>query len=639
MVAHLVDKARQPHAVGKFLVRAAKIHGRWDVAVARRFKTPPGRATPECDISQPAGSSALVRVYGIVSSLAKKERTAPTGPKPLSNAEIAHQLITLAQLLSANGENPFKIKAYRRAAQTVESLPDSVYELVQAGADLTAYGGIGEGIAGAIREIVASGSLRVIEKLRASVAPEIAALSEFPRLDPKRVQQIYQKLSISSVAALREKLESGDIGRILGPRIEHHVRQALITSHELLLYDADDIAAAVQDYLVRRCGASRAEAAGEFRRRVEVVRELVFLVTTDDFAAIIAGMERYGGRSEILSAGENRATFRLPVGLLVTVETTPAPQWGLALLITTGSEAHLAALENAGCDLSQLARQRGGLTTERAVYRELGLPFIPPELREGTGEVALAQKHRLPRLVTVANVRGDLHMHTTASDGAHSIEQMAEAARERGYDYIGIADHSQSLKIAGGVSEDDLWRQIRRIDLINAKRRGCRILKSAEVDIRVDGTLDYPDELLRELDYTVCSIHSRFGLGQQQQTERILRAMDNPHFTILGHATGRLLLRRPGYQIDFERIVAHARSRGCFFEINASPDRLDLSAAHARLAKDAGIKIAICTDAHSTRELDYMRCGVDVARRAGLAKADVLNCLTWPQLKRAIARD
>jgi DNA polymerase (family 10) len=260
------------------------------------------------------------------------------------------------------------------------------------------------------------------------------------------------------------------------------------------------------------------------------------------------------------------------------------------------------------------------------------MQFVEPEIREGRDEVERAKEFTLPELVRESDVRGDLHTHTFASDGSHSIEQMASQARERGYEYLGITDHSQSLKIAGGVSIDDLWKQIALIDKVNDLGLGIRVLKSAEVDILADGSLDYPDEVLQELDYTVCSIHSRFGLNRERQTERILRAMDNPYFTILGHATGRLLLNRPGYDLDFDRIVLHARDAGRFFEINSSPDRLDLSANNARLASEAGVLIAISTDAHSMREFGTIQYGIEQARRAGLDKARVLNCQPLAQL-------
>ena len=275
---------------------------------------------------------------------------------------------------------------------------------------------------------------------------------------------------------------------------------------------------------------------------------------------------------------------------------------------------------------------RGPFPTEETLYERFGLSFIPPELREGYDEVERAASDTLPVLVTINDICGELHAHTTSSDGSNSIAQLARAAQERGYDYIGITDHSQSLKIAGGVTVEDLWKQIRFIDKLNARAGGIRILKSAEVDILETGALDYPDDLLRELDYTVCSVHSRFGLGKIEQTERILRAMDNRYFNILGHATGRLLLKRPGYDIDIARIIAHAKQNGCFFEINSSPDRLDLSAEHARLAGVAGVKIAVTTDAHGVREFATVRYGIDQARRAGLEKTSVLNCLPWTVL-------
>jgi DNA polymerase (family 10) len=266
------------------------------------------------------------------------------------------------------------------------------------------------------------------------------------------------------------------------------------------------------------------------------------------------------------------------------------------------------------------------------------MAFIDPELREGLDEVRKARRGTLPILVTQQDIQGDLHMHTDASDGSNSIEQMAAAAQSVGYAYIGISDHSQSLKIAGGVSEEKLWTQIQKIDQLNERLDGIRILKSAEVDILADGTLDYSDELLGELDYTVCSIHSRFAFGREKQTERILRAMDNRFFTILGHATGRLLLKRPGYEIDMERIALHAKQRGCFFEINSSPDRLDLSTENARVAAELGIFIAISTDAHSIHELGTIRYGIEQARRAGLERTSVLNCQPLDRLTELFKR-
>jgi DNA polymerase (family 10) len=311
--------------------------------------------------------------------------------------------------------------------------------------------------------------------------------------------------------------------------------------------------------------------------------------------------------------------------------------WGLSLVEATGGKAHLRELTAITGSVKSL-RTKGPFFTESGLYRKFGLAYIEPELREGHGEVERAIRGTLPVLVKVEDIRGELHAHSKSSDGVHSIEQMAGAARKKEYEYLGITDHSQSLKIAGGVPVEDLWKQIRFVDKLNQRTDGIRILKSSEVDILADGSLDYPDDLLRELDYTVCSIHSRFGLGKVEQTERIMRAMDNRYFNILGHATGRLLLKRPGYEIDIERVIAHARDTGCFFEINSSPDRLDLSAENARLAADAGIKIAVSTDAHSTYEFDLVRYGVDQARRAGLEKSHVLNCLPWDKLQRLFRR-
>jgi DNA polymerase (family 10) len=324
--------------------------------------------------------------------------------------------------------------------------------------------------------------------------------------------------------------------------------------------------------------------------------------------------------------------FRLPSGITLRIDRAHETNWGAVLIVSTGSVDHLRKLN------AELAKLDGAYPSEEAVYKKLGLSFIEPELREGHDEVELARRGKIPRLVTVADIRGELHAHSTSSDGSHTIEQMAAGARKKGYEYIGISDHSQSLKIAGGVSEENLWKQIRYIDKLNERAGAIRVLKSAEVDILADGSLDYPDELLKELDYTVCSIHSRFGFDKAAQTDRILRAMDNRYFTILGHATGRLLLKRPGYEIDIERVIEHARTNGCFFEINSSPDRLDLSAENARFVRSADVKVAITTDAHSIREFDHIQGGVDQARRAGFEKESVLNCLSWTEFFRLVRR-
>ncbi len=555
----------------------------------------------------------------------------------LSNAEIADRLASLAQLLSTQKENPYKVKAYRRAAASIRNLSESIDELVREEADLTRFEGIGEAISSAVREIVLTGSLGKLEKLRSEASPALASISAYPRLDPKQVMRIYKKLNISSVEELREQLKSGAIEKALGQRMAQHVRQGLTETHGMLLYRADDLRDAVEEFLVAKCSVRRAEVAGAYRRCAEVIEEMEFIIETDDFPAVVAKLQRYGGRTPLVSSSKETALFTLSSGIQLRIRRASPKDWGLSLIECTGSKEHLRKLTAVTGSLKSL-KTKGPFPTEEGFYGKFGLTFIEPELREGHDEVQRAAEGTLPVLVTVKDVRGELHAHSTSSDGSHSIEQMAVAAKEKGYEYLGITDHSQSLKIARGVSVDDLWKQIKYIDKLNERLKGFRVLKSSEVDILGDGSLDYADDLLKELDYTVCSIHSRFSLGKAEQTERIMRAMDNRYFNILGHATGRLLLKRPGYEIDIERIIDHARKNGCFFEINASPDRLDLSAENARLAHAAGIRIAVSTDAHSMREYDNVIYGLNQARRAGLDRNSVLNCLPWNKLSRLFRR-
>ncbi|HEY3705647.1 MAG TPA: PHP domain-containing protein [Terracidiphilus sp.] len=554
---------------------------------------------------------------------------------PLSNAEIADRLASLAQMLTVEKANPYKIRAYRRAAAVIRGLGESVDELVRSRADLRVYAGIGEGISAAIREIVETGSLKSLEKLRSGASAEMVSLSEHPRLDPRRVLRIYKKLGISSIEALRRALDSGQIEQTMGPRIAQHVRQGLVETETILLYHAHPLRESIENFLVNKAGAERAKAAGEYRRHVEVISRLDFVVQARDFGKVVEAIKLFGGRTPLIEANADSATFSLPSGPLLCLQRARKKDWGLLLVRATGSAAHLRKLTRVTGSLAALEKP---FATEEAFYERYGLAFIPPELREGRDEIRQARNGALPVLVTEEDLRGDLHAHTFNSDGVDSLEDMARAAQERGYEYVGITDHSPSLKIANGQSVENLRAQIRAIDKQNGRLTGFRVLKSAEVDILADGSLDLPDDVLRELDYTVCSIHSRFAMNRQQQTERVLRAMDNRYFTILGHATGRLLLKRPGYELDFERVIAHARARRCFFELNSSPDRLDVSAENARLVRAAGIRIAISTDSHSTGEYRTIRYGIEQARRAGLAKADVLNCLTLKDLQIAFPR-
>jgi DNA polymerase (family 10) len=558
--------------------------------------------------------------------------------RPVTNAQIARALGLLAQQLQKKGENQFKVRAYRRAAATIAGLGEGLAAEVRAGRDLTRFPNIGKGIAAVVRDLVTGEAGGQMELLLAAAAP-LAGLEDYPRLDPKKVARAYKKLGISSVKELKEKLEGGEVKAELGLRAEHHFKQALSDVTEIYLDDAYALADQLRKYLLKNCGASRAEPAGAFRRRVETVGEMSFLVETDSFATTIKKMQAFAGGTTPLKADDRRATFRLPAGPTLVLQRAIGDKWGANLIVATGSEAHLHKLQARSGSLAKWIASPAAGGDEPQAYRSLGLEWIPPELREGRDEVELAARRKLPRLVAVADIKGELHAHSTGSDGTHSIEQMAAKARELEYDFIGITDHSQSLKIARGMSEEALWRQIRRIDQLNERGElGVRVLKSAEVDILANGALDYSAALLKELDYTVCSIHSRFALGKKEQTERIMRAMDNPYFNILGHTTGRLLLKRPGYEVDWERLIRHAVNTGVSFEINASPDRLDLSSEAAREVHRAGIKISINTDAHHVKDFDYLYCGVDVARRAGLETKDVLNCHPWTKVARMMRR-
>jgi DNA polymerase (family X) len=560
-----------------------------------------------------------------------------------TNAGVAAILHRYAAALNAGGEDRFKIKAYRRAAETIERMPGDVADLVAQGKNLQSLPGIGKAISSVIEEIVRTGKFRRLDETLAPMPAEMVELISRPLLDPKLVQRIYKKLGIHTLQELAQRLESGAIRQSFGDRTELHIRQALDSRPRMLLRNADQLAGPIEAFLKSIPGVATVEQTGSLRRRQETVGDLSFLISGSRPRDIF---ERFGqfAKPEPATGERNRCSFRMATGPVVTLQWTTKKTWGLALLTATGAATHLRELETRArrkrisLSVKGLASKRVDASSEASVYRALGLPVIEPELREGRGEVRAAAKGSLPRLVRLADLKGDLHMHTTASDGGNTMLEMAVAARGLGYQYIAITDHSQSLKLTNGLSEKRLLAQIREIDKLNARLDGIVILKSSEVDILENGSLDYPASVLKELDLTICSIHSRFALDRRRQTARILRAMDNRYFNILGHATGRLLLRRPGYDLDIERLMDHAKHVGCFFEINSNPNRLDLSDVHARLAKDKGLKIAINTDAHGIAELGFMAGGVDQARRGWLEPADVLNAAPLTRLREMLKR-
>jgi DNA polymerase (family 10) len=451
---------------------------------------------------------------------------------------------------------------------------------------------------------------------------------------------------------LRRAAEQGKIRDLpgFGEKIERNIladlKEKEPVSNRFRIDRAEKMIRPLLDHLRQSGKIETLEVAGSYRRRKETVGDIDILAISPDGREVIDHFTRYAGVREVMMQGETRSTVILGSGLQVDLRVVPRKNYGAALLYFTGSKPHnlhlrMMAIER-GWKNNEYGLFNGDKTvaceTEEDMYRALGLPWIPPELREDNGEIEAARANRLPRLITQADIRGDLHAHTTASDGHASLETMANSARRNGYAYLAITDHSRSLRIARGQSVEALARQMDEIDQLNERWTDFRLLKSCEVDILEDGTLDMPDDILSRLDLRVCSIHSHFKLSREKQTERILRAMENPYFNIFAHPTGRLLEKRSGYEIALEQVMAAAKQRGCFMEINAQPERLDLNDAAIRLARENDIKLAISTDAHTPEELDFMYYGVDQARRGWLEPADILNSRDWPDLKKQIKR-
>jgi len=575
---------------------------------------------------------------------------------PIHNSDISRIFNQIADLLEISNANAFRVRAYRNAARSVEDLSQSVVAMLDEGRDLSELPDIGDDLAGKIREIVATGTLKMLQELEAEVPGELVELLQIDQLGPKRVGTLYRTLGISSLGDLSQAAKDGKIRELegFGKKTEQKVLRELKRLEEQenrwKYVDAEEVVVPLVDFLENIDAVGKVVVAGSYRRRRETVGDLDILVTCDNPQGVMDRFVAYEDVDEVLAKGETKSSARLRNGLQVDLRVVAEESYGSALYYFTGSKEHNIATRKiarkrdlkineygvfrAGADDDKPCAGR----TEKEVFAAIDLPYIEPELRENHGEIEAAQNGELPELITLDDIRGDLHAHTEATDGRNSIEEMVEAARELGYSYLAITEHSQSVTVAGGLDRKRLGEQIEKIDELTADCYGFRILKGIEVDILEDGTLDLPDEVLAKLDFTVCSIHSRFNLSNEKQTERIVRAMDNQHFNILGHPSGRLINERPPYQVDMEKVVEAARERGCILELNAHPDRLDLNERHCRLAKDAGVLIAISTDAHSTRGLNNMKYGIYQARRGWLAKDDVVNTRRVADLLKLLQR-
>jgi DNA polymerase (family 10) len=568
------------------------------------------------------------------------------------NGDIAAIFEEMADLLEIEGANPFRVRAYRFAARTIRDLAGEVAEMVARGEDLTSLPGIGDDLAGKIREIVKTGTVAALEAQRSKTPATLTELLRIPGLGPKRVQALVHVLKLRGRSDLQQAAQEGRVSSLpgFGKKTERHILDALAArtgkESRMQLAAAMPYADSLVAYLRESPGVSRVMVAGSYRRGRETIGDLDILVTAQAGRAIMDRLVRYSEVREVLAKGETKSSVRLQSHLQVDVRVVPEESYGAALLYFTGSKDHNVVLrqlaQECGLKLNEYGVFRGELRvageTEESVYAAVGLPWIPPELRENRGEFEAARKGRLPKLVELHDLVGDLHAHTTATDGRHSLREMAEAARRRGLRYLAITDHSRRLTMARGLDATRLSAQMDEIDRLNADLTSIRLLKGIEVDILEDGSLDLPDEVLGRLDLVVGAVHSRFNLSKQQQTDRILKAMDHPHFSILAHPSGRLIGRREPYDVDMVRIIRKARERGCFLEVNAHPERLDLTDIHCQIAREAGVLLAVNSDAHSTADLENGRYGIGQARRGWLQKADVLNTRTVAEVKKLLRR-
>jgi DNA polymerase (family 10) len=571
---------------------------------------------------------------------------------PVHNADIAQVFEDIADLLEISEANPFRVRAYRNAARTVGDVRIDLAAAIAGGKELPKLPGIGEDLDAKIHEIVATGTCALLEKLRKQLPPAITELLKIPGLGPKRVKALHESLGIDTLPRLLEAARKGRIRDIpgFGEKTEAHIVDAvqarLGRAKRFKLAIAAQYAQPLAAYLRDAKGAREVVIAGSYRRGKETVGDIDILVTSAAAAPVMDRFVKYGEVREVLSKGDTRASVVLKSGLQVDVRVVPPESFGAALHYFTGSKAHNIAIRRLAQDrelkLNEYGVFRGEKRvageTEESVFAAVGLPWIPPELREDRGEIEAARRGELPKLVELGDLRGDLHMHTKATDGRNTVREMALAAQAKGLDYIAITEHSQRETQARGLDSARLAKQLDEVDRLNAELRGITVLKGIEADILEDGSLDLPDSVLAKLDLVVAAVHSRFNLSRKKQTERILRVLDNPHVSILAHPSGRLIDEREPYEVDMQAVIRRAKARGIALELNSHPDRLDLNDTDARMAKEEGALVAINSDAHSVHDFENLVFGVGQARRGWLEARDVLNARPLAEVRKLLAR-
>jgi DNA polymerase (family 10) len=574
----------------------------------------------------------------------------------MRNLEIAKLFNEIADILEVKDENPFRIRAYRRAAQAIEGLPEDIAAIAARGG-LLVVPGIGKDLAAKIREYLETGMVAYLEELRREIPAGVIELLGIHGVGPKTAKVLYEQKAVDSVDKLEEMAKTGALAGL--PGIKAKTAENILKGiavwrsgrERMLLGSALLLAEAILDRLRSLKEVNQIEPAGSLRRMKETVKDIDILVSSTKPARVMDVFVGLDNAAEVLAHGETKSSVRLRENIQVDLRVVEPDCFGAALQYFTGSKQHNIRVrelaQRKGLKISEYGvfnertSRRVAGKTEAEVYEAVGLPFIPPELREDGGEIEAGSQGRLPTLVALADVRGDLQMHTTWSDGAHSLAELAEGVQARGYQYMAVTDHSRSTTVAGGMKDEQVLQMIAEVRALNKTLKGFRVLAGCEVDIKADGSLDYPDDILRQLDLVLVSVHSRFKMAREEMTARIVRALRHPLVHMLGHPTGRLIGERGAYELDMEAVLQAARATGAAVEINASPSRLDLNDLHARRAKELGIPIAINTDAHTVGQLDYMRFGVSVARRGWLTPADILNTqpekqlVTWLERKRS----